>query len=119
LDLLGWRLIRRGWDVALGNPRLKLRILSRAGKAAFAVIVNASVDLRVFWVTFRKHFENHNSALQARKAVVTPDALLKEHPRPTVKPDATRASMLIISVVALAKAGTTLQVVFVPEWDMA
>jgi hypothetical protein len=41
--LLRW-LVSRGWDVALGKPRLKLRVLSRAGQAAFAVVVNASVD---------------------------------------------------------------------------
>jgi hypothetical protein len=51
--------------MALGKPRLKLRVVSRASQAAFAVIVNASVDL---WFAFlaRKHFENHSSTLHPR-----------------------------------------------------
>jgi hypothetical protein len=51
-------LVSRGWDVALGKPSLKLRVLSRASQAAFAVIVNASVDL-LFAFSGGKHFVDH------------------------------------------------------------
>jgi hypothetical protein len=37
------------WSIAFSKPRLKLRVLSRASQAAFAIIVNASIDL---WFAF-------------------------------------------------------------------
>jgi hypothetical protein len=85
-------------------------VLSRASQAAFAVIVNAGVDL---WFAFlaRKHFENHSSALHARKEV-TPEADLACPPFPAVNPEATVKFVAAPYSVASPKEGTELHVVF-------
>jgi hypothetical protein len=100
-------LVSRGWDVALGKPRCKLRVLSRASQSAFAVIVNASVDL---WPAFNggKHFENHSSALHARKAFVFTARPATDCP--PVNPDETVKFIVAFEVLASLKVGTELHI---------
>jgi hypothetical protein len=90
---------------------LKLRVVSRASQSAFAVIVNASVDLLIAFLA-RKHFVNHSSALHARYALVL--AARPIAPLPAVNPEATVKFTLELSVVAVANDGTDEQVVLAP-----
>jgi hypothetical protein len=95
--------------VALGKPRLKLRVISRASQAAFAIIVNASVDL-LFAFNDGEHFVNHSSTLHARNAFAL--AALICPPKPVVSPEATVRLTEAQSIVEIPKAGTELHAGF-------
>jgi hypothetical protein len=92
------------WDVAFGKPRLKLRVLSRASQSAFAVIVNASVDL-LFAFNGGKHFVNHSSALHARKAPEAVEFAIPAFATVGVADVVIKFVAAVVSV-ALTKAGT-------------
>jgi hypothetical protein len=96
-------LVSRGWDVALGKPRLKLRVLRRASQAAFAVIVNTGVDDLLNIVLFKDFVDHHSSAEKDRNADETAD---KTTTLPAVSPLATLVSIRTIDVVADESAGT-------------
>jgi hypothetical protein len=86
-------------------------MLCCTGQAAFAIIVNAGVDL-LFAFNGGQAFVNHNSALHARNVVAL--TALPNPPLPTVKPDATVNFDDALLSDAVEKIGTAEQVKLEP-----
>ena len=77
-----------------------------ASQTAFTIVINTGVDL---WFAFNggKHFENHSSALHARKLADESDRI--KAPKPIVPPEAIVPCIPDPNKVSELKVGTALQ----------